>query len=280
MTGEPPRSTSGGGLADLGVEERLEGREGVDRRAVDAQEDVAELEGAVGRAAGEDLLDDEEARRGRERGAHRLLGRRPQAEAAQLVVGAEAEGRRQRAAGHRLAALQELEGADDPRQRQEEARGRLVAAAGVEGDDVAVDVEDGRARRAAGGARRRLDVAGVEVVVAAQAVVRRRAVEAGDGAGEDRQLLAGVVADDADLGADLRLLRGEAQRLGGHEAQGRGVEAEEAEVVDRVAVDRLQRRLLVVEEDRLSHGGARADDVAVGQQEAALRVDDEGGRLR
>ena len=52
-------------------------------------------------------------------------------------------------------------------------------------------------------------------------------------AGEDRELLAGVVADDADLAADLRAVRVQRQRARLDEAQLLRVVAIDAEVVDR-----------------------------------------------
>jgi hypothetical protein len=203
-----------------------------------------------------------------------------QAEAAQLVVRGVDEGRHEGAAGDGEAGADPLEGADDPVQREEEGGGGLGAAAGVEGDDVAVDVDDGGAGGAAGGAGGGLDVEGVEVVVAVGAVGGGGAVEAGEGAGEDGEFLAGVVADDADLGADEGFLWGEAEGGGLHEAQGRGVVLEEAEVVDGVAVERAQRDLLVVEEDGLGDDGSGVNDVTIGEDDAPLGVDDEGGRLR
>jgi hypothetical protein len=266
--------------ADVVVEQRGEADEVGERDVVGAEQDVAGLEQAVGDAAWEDLLDDEQAGGGGVVVACGLLARGGEAEAAQLVVGGVREGRGQGAARDRQALAHALEGADDPVEREEEARGGLGARAGVEGDDVAVDVDDGRAGRAAGGAGGGLDVEGVEVVVAVDAVRGGGAVEAGERAGEDRELLAGVVADDADLGADAGLLGGEAQRGRGDEAQRGRVVSKEAEVVDGVAVQRPQRDLLVVEEDGLGHHGPRMNDVTVGQQDTSRRVDDERGRLR
>ena len=143
-------------------------------------------------------------------------------------------------------------------ERQVEARRRLRAAAGVERQHAAFDVDHRRAGRAARGARRRLVVERVEVVVLADAVVRRFAIQARQRAGEDRQLLAGVVADDADLAADLRALRIELQLGGLDEAQLGRIVAIEAEVVHRIAIHRIQRHFLAIQEHRLRGDRARA----------------------
>ena len=60
---------------------------------------------------------------------------------------------------------------------------------------------------------------------------RRLAVEPRQRAGEDRQLLAGVVADDTDVTADLCGLRHELELSRLHELELLRVVAEEAEVV-------------------------------------------------
>ena len=88
------------------------------------------------------------------------------------------------------------------------ARG-LGPAPGVERHRPAPGVDHRRPGRAALGARRGLQVERVEVVVAAAAVDGRVAVQPGEGAGEDRDLLAAVVADDADVEADGGSVGGE-----------------------------------------------------------------------
>ena len=157
------------------------------------------------------LLDDEQAGLLRIRLAHARFGVARQAEPAQLGERLVDELRLQRAARHGLAPLDLRERDLDAVERQEEARGSLRVGAGVQRDDATFDVDDGRARRAARRARCGLQIEGVEVVVIAAAVVRRLAVEPRDRAGEDRELLAGVVADDADVAADLRGLRARAR---------------------------------------------------------------------
>ena len=204
---------------------------------------------------------------------------RLQAEPHELVVGRVGEHGLQRAARDRLPLLDQLQCALHATERQVEARLRAVAAARVQRDDAAADVDDRRARRAARGARGRLDVERVEVVVLADAVLGRLAIEPRERAGEDRELLARVVADDADLGADLRALRIQRQRRGLDVAELRRVVAVDAEVVDRVAVDRAQFDFLAVLEDRGRDHGPRRHDVPVGQDQAALGIDDEAGRL-
>ena len=88
------------------------------------------------------------------------------------------------------------------------ARG-LGPPSGVERHRPPLGVHHGRARGAPLGARRGLEVEGVEVVVASAAVDRRVAVEPREGPGQDRDLFAAVVADDADVEADGGAVRGE-----------------------------------------------------------------------
>ena len=106
------------------------------------------------------------------------------------------------------------------------------------------------------------------------------AVEPCDRAREDRQLLAGVVADDADVAADLRGLRHELELGRLHELQLLRVVAEEAEVVDRIAIDRREVDFLLIEEHGLRAHGPRRHDVAIREDDAVLRVDDEPRGLR
>ena len=205
------------------------------------------------------------------------LGTQP--EAAHFIEGRVDEHRLQRAARDRLVVLDQLQRASDAIERQVETRRRGRAAAGVQRQHAALDVDHRRSGRAAGRARRRLVVERVEVVVLADAVVRRFAIEPRERAREDRQLLAGVVADDADLATDLRALRMELELGRLDEAQLRGVVAIEAEVVHRVAIHGIQRHFLAIQEHRLRRHRPGRHDVAVGENQAALRVDDEAGRL-
>jgi hypothetical protein len=77
-----------------------------------------------------------------------------------------------------LTLLDQFERALHAAERQVETRLRPVAAAGVRADDAAADVDDRRAGRTAGRARGGLQVERVEVVVLADAVFGRLAIEA------------------------------------------------------------------------------------------------------
>src|SRR5207244_2290805 len=132
---------------------------------------------------------------------------------------------------------------------------------------------------AARGPGRSLQVKGVEVVVFGDPVRGRVAVEPRQRSGQNRQLLAGVVADDADLAPDLRPFGIELQRLGLDEAKFLRVVAVDAEVVYRIAVHGIELNFLAIEEGRLRGHGTRGHDVAVGEDQAALGVDHEAGRL-
>ena len=138
----------------------------------------------------------------------------------------------------------------------------------------------GEPGRTARRARGRLQVERIEVVVLADAVFGRIAIELGDGAGEDGELLAGVVADDADLAADLRAVRIQRQRARLDEAQLLRVVAIDAEVVDRIAIHRIELHFLAIEERGFRGHRARRDHVAIGEDEAPLGVDDEARGLR
>src|SRR5690606_6044722 len=115
--------------------------------------------------------------------------------------------------------------------------------------------------------------------VLAETVVRRFAIEARQRAGENRQLLAGIVADHANLASDLSAFRIELELGRLDEAQLRRIVAIEAEVMDRVAVHGIELDLFPIQEYRLRGHGPRRDDVPIRQDQAALRVDDESGRL-
>ena len=269
---EPERAPDG--VVDRGLE-RLEVLE---RRPVDGDQHVARLELPVRRTAGHDLLGHEEPGPARRPPPHGRLGLGAEPEPAELVEGAVAEHRLQRAARDRAALAQEAERAHHAVERQEEARRRVPAPAGVQRERLAREVDDRRARRAARRARGGLVVERVEVVVGVRPVDRRVPVEACQGAGEDRELLPGVVPDHADLGADARALGSERDLARLHEAHRRRVEAEDPEVVDRIAIDRLDRHGLVVQEHRLARHGPGSDHVAVRQDEPALRVHHEARR--
>src|SRR5205814_10680566 len=142
------------------------------------------------------------------------------------------------------------------------------------------DVDDRRTGGAAGGPGGRLQVEGVEVVVFCDPVRGRVAVESREGSGENRQLLAGIVADDADLAPDLRALRIQRQGRGFDEAQFLRIVAVNAEVMHRVAVHRKQLHFLATQEGGLRDNRTRGYDVAVGEDQAEFSVHHEAGRLR
>ena len=266
--------------ADAIVEQRVERLEIGHRLALGRDEDVADRELAVGIRARLDFGDDEHAGARRRRLARLRLDGRRQPEAPQLVVGRVTEDRLQRAASHRLLGLDQLERAHDAPERQVEARRGARRTAGVEREHAAADVEHGRAGRSARRARGGLVIERVEVVVAADAVFRRLAIEPRERSGEDRELLARVVADDADLDADLRAFRIQRQLGGLDEPELLRVVAIEAEVVHGIAIHRLELDFLAIEECRDGLHRARRDDVPVRQDQAALGVDHEAGRLR
>ena len=154
---------------------------------------------------------------------------------------------------------------------------RAHLAARVQGDGAALDIDDRAARGAAGGAGSGLYVEGVEVVVAAEAVVGGGAVQPRDGSGKNREPFARVVAHDPDFAPELRRFGGQLQALGPDVAEPGRVVAEEAEIVHRIGVQALEFDLLLVGEQRLALHRAGRYDVPVGQDDPALRVHDEAG---
>ncbi len=267
-------------VADVIVEHVLEREKLRNRLAVDRHEDVAGGQHAVGGRSGLHLIDHEHAGELRIRRAHARLGLCAQSQAAQLVVRGVLEHRLERAARHRLARIDEFERARDRRQWQIEARRRTGGAARVERNHAALDVDDGRARGAARGARCGLVIERVEVVVLAVAVFRGLAIQARESSGKDRELLAGIVADDANLAPDDGARRIKRQLRRPDEAQLRRIVVIDAEVVHGIAVDREELHFLAVLENRLRRDRTRGHHVAIGQDETALRVDHESGGLR
>ncbi len=262
------------------VQNRLQHGEVVDPLPLHAQQDVAGLEKPVGSATGNGLGDDQHADGIGKRLAHRSLGLGSKTQASKLVVGLVAEDRLDGSAGHWPSGADQIQGADDAVQGQKEARGGGLLAAGVEPDHPPAAVDDRRAGRSAGGARGRLDVEGVEVVVAVPAVAGRLSIQARDGAGQDRQLLPGIVSDHADLGADMGALGSQRQLAGLHEPDLGGVEAIETEVVHRIPVDRPELDLLVVQEERVRPHRTRLYHVPIGQDQTSLRIHHESRRDR
>src|SRR6185437_9314040 len=113
----------------------------------------------------------------------------------------------QRAAANGLTLLNGFERAAHARQRKIEAGSVTVRTTSIERDHAPTDIDDRRARRATGGARRGLEVKRVEVVVLADAVLGSVTVEPRQGPSENRKLLTRVVTHHADLASDLRALR-------------------------------------------------------------------------
>ncbi len=266
-------------FADGRVELHRKRHELRDQLALHLDQDVAGLELVRRGRLRDHLLDDEQPRLVRVRGAHARFRLAIEAEPAQLRERLVDELRLERAARHGLVVLDLRQRDLHAVERQEEARRGLRVRAGVQRHDAALDVDHRRARRAARRARRGLQIERVEVVVVAAAVVRRLAVEPRYGPREDRELLARVVADDADIAADLRRLRHELELGRLHELQLLRVVFEEAEVVDRVAIHGREIHFLLIEEHGLRAHGAGRHDVAIREDDPALRVDDEAGGL-
>ena len=262
---------------DVVVQRRRQRHEFGDQFAVDPQQDVAGLEEVA--VAGDHMLHHQQPGLIRERLPCEGFGFLRQPEAAQLGVGLVHEFALQGAPRHRLAAPHQVERAAHPIQRQEETRRRLGIAARIQRQHASLDVDHRRAGRAARGARRRLQVEGIEVVVVAAPVVGRLAVQPGNRPGEDGKLLAGIVAHDPDLPPDLRRIGHQRQFRGLDEPQRRGIEAEEPEVVHRVAVHGHQVHFLLVEEDRLGHHRPRRHHMPIRQDQPVFGIHNEPGRL-
>ena len=258
------------------LRQRVEGRE---RLAVELQQDVAGLEQALGRRARHDVAHHQQALLAGKQLAVARLGDLVEPEAAEFVVRQVHERRQQGAARHRFAGDDALQRAGHAVERQEEAGRGLHVGAGVQCHHPTLDVDDGGTRGSARSARGGLDVERVEVVVLAATVGRRLAVETRDGAGQNGDLFAGIVADHPDLASRLRALGRQRQCLRPDVAQLRRVVAEKAEVMHRVAVHRRQLHFLVVQEHRFRHHRARGHYVPVGQDQATLRIHDEARRL-
>mmetsp|Transcript_22997 Transcript_22997/g.64189 ORF Transcript_22997/g.64189 Transcript_22997/m.64189 type:complete len:226 (-) Transcript_22997:30-707(-) len=156
---------------------------------------------------------------------------------------------------------------------------RAAGSSCVECDGTAKVVEDGGATGAPArpGAGERVERVLVMVV---PCEVRRVAVDARYGPGEDLQLFQAVVANDADLLTDAATRRVELDLDVRRLPQRAGVEAEEGEVVHRVHVGDVHGDLL--HRGAAHEGGRRVlraagADVPVREEEPALRVDDEAG---
>src|SRR6266404_8103524 len=123
-------------------------------------------------------------------------------------------------------------------------------------------------------------VEGIEIVVLAVSVFGSLTVQSRQGARKNRQLLARIVADHTNFAADDRARRIQRQFGRLDEFEFRRIVAVDAEVVDGIAVHRIQPHLLAIEEDRLRGHGSGRHDMPIRQDESALGVDDEARSLR
>ena len=254
------------------VEPRLQRHEFGDLLAFDADENVAGLQEFRGRRAGKDLLDDEKPGLVRVRLPHARFGFAVQTEPARFGVWLVEKLRLQRPARHVASFLDLRQRVADPVERQKEARCRLIVRSRIQCDDAALDIDDGRSRGAARSPRCGLQIKGVEVVVAAAAVVWRLPVEPCDRPCQDGQLFARVVADHADVAADLGRVGNELKLSGLHELQVARRISEQAEVVNRIAVHGDEIDLLLIEKYRLRPNRSRSHDVTVRKNQSALGV--------
>ena len=136
----------GDDLADMVIEDRGQRHELGNEFAVDAYQDIARCQYLGRRRARNHLLDGKHASLFREQLARERLGFLGDAQATQFVKGLAAECRLQRASRDFFTVLQFPQGTLDAIERQKEAaRGRIVGA-GIQRDNLAFDVNDGRAR--------------------------------------------------------------------------------------------------------------------------------------
>mmetsp|Transcript_33447 Transcript_33447/g.96112 ORF Transcript_33447/g.96112 Transcript_33447/m.96112 type:complete len:357 (-) Transcript_33447:132-1202(-) len=243
--------------------------------ALQLQQDVAGPEHLL---LAQHAIDDEHACGIREGREHVLLVLLLQANPDQLIEGLEEKGRHACASGHWHPLPEELEGVPHAVQGQEEGACRALLTRGVQRDGLAVLVQHGGAARATARARSRPRVEGVLVVVD-RAELRHVTVNSSDGSRQDLQLLARIVAHNADLGAHPQGLRVQQNLGAAREPELGGVVAEEAEVVHWVSIQHLHLKLLVAVKDRNGTDGANAGDVSVGEDEAPRPVHHEAGPL-
>ena len=116
--------------------------------------------------------------------------------------------------------------------------------------------------------------------VAPKTVVGRRAVQPRDGACKYREAFARVVAYDTNLPPQLRGFGRQRQACGGNVPKAGRVVAQEAEIMNGIRVYALQFNFLLVREQGLAADRPGRHDVAVGQDDAALRVHHEPGAVQ
>jgi hypothetical protein len=95
----------------------------------------------------------------------------------------------------------------------------------------------------------------------------------GDRALQNGELLAGVVAHHANLAPDLRALWKQRQRLRLDVAQLGRIVTIDPEVVDRIAVHRIELDFLAIEKYGFGRDRPRRHHMTIGQYQTALRVD-------
>ena len=165
-------------------------------------------------------------------------------------------------------------------QGQEKTRRGVCVGACVEGHDLAFDINHRRTGRAAGCARRRLNVESIEVVVTAAPIVGCAPVESRQGACKDGNLFAGIIPNDANLATYLGAGRIQHQFRRFYEFEAPGVVTIKAEVVHRISVHGLQFDFLIIDKDRFGHDRSGRYHVTVGQDQPLLCIDHKSCRLR
>ncbi|KAH3668789.1 hypothetical protein OGAPHI_002544 [Ogataea philodendri] len=124
-----------------------------------------------------------------------------------------------------------------------------------------------------------LQILGVEVVVGVDSVVWSVSVESGDKSRQNRQLFTRVVTDNHDLGSNLGQIRSQLELAHLHVLDILWVIFEEPEIVNRVSVDGFDLAFLVVIEHGVTDKGPWSNNVAVCEDDSALRVHHKPGGL-
>ena len=125
----------------------------------------------------------------------------------------------------------------------------------MQGDSVPIDVNNGTAGTATASSGAGLVVTCVKIAISF-AIFRRIAIQSADDARQNAELLAGVITHNPDLDTDLGKIRPQLQRRDGHVLDCFGVELEDTEIVDGVAIHGVRINLFVVVEDTVAPEGA------------------------
>mmetsp|Transcript_49477 Transcript_49477/g.142345 ORF Transcript_49477/g.142345 Transcript_49477/m.142345 type:complete len:466 (-) Transcript_49477:780-2177(-) len=168
----PPLHKQLQALPDAIVENLFQRHESRDPRAVNGDQHVPRLQQSERRSFRHQRLHDEHADVLSPRPGCLRLGVR-KTQAPQIRKGRKVEGRLEGTPSHLPPAAQQVHGTLDPVERKGIRGGGANLAGGVQRHDIAIRIHNGRARRAAGSRGRRLEVEGVEVVVALPPVERR-----------------------------------------------------------------------------------------------------------